>query len=301
MRAIAAFTPIPIAPNAELTDQGIRLIGTGPVPGKKIDIWSRADVQTVLPMLTARIATAVAGLLPRVTTDGMEAWDIVNDRLFRFVHGGDDTLIEEAAPYLATCRVLMNAGPTNDDERVLAVFVDRLLPFARGERIEALMPYRAPPLQDVYQDLNGGSMEQGFVKGLRLPWPGTLGADIAPFRSVGDALDFFGYGDLVVVGDRIEIPLGSQTRTTVEIRFDEDGSRDLKGLLSAARSAMGMPETAGESLGRKTESHGDCAVASGFDRFRVQSDQMRDGSPCWSFRRLYIPKAKIENYGFEFA
>ncbi|MBY3157348.1 hypothetical protein HFO56_34040 [Rhizobium laguerreae] len=300
MRAIAAFTPIPIAPNAELTDQGIRLIGTGPVPGKKIDIWNRADVQTVLPMLTARIATAVAGLLPRVT-DGMEAWDIVNDRLFRFVHGGDDTLIEEAAPYLATCRVLMNAGPTNDDERVLAVFVDRLLPFARGERIEALMPYRAPTLQDVYQDLNGGSREQDLVKGLRLPWPGTLGADIAPFRSVGDALDFFGYGDLVVVGDRIEIPLGSQTRTTVEIRFDEDGLRDLKGLLSAARSAMGMPETAGESLVRKTESHGHCAVASGFDRFRVRSDQIRDGSACWTFRRLYIPKAKIENYGFEFA
>jgi hypothetical protein len=301
VRAIAPFTPIPVSPNSELTNEGIRLIGTWRIPSKKVNIYNEADVKTVLPMLTARIATAVAVLLPAATAVGRDAWEIVNDCLVRFVHGGDTTLIETAAPYLQTCRLLMKDGPTNDDERILAVFVDRLLPFARGERISALMPYRAPTINDVYRDLYGGAEERDVVKAMKLPWPGTLGASLEPFGSVGEALDFFGYGDLVVAGDRIEIPFGTQTGSTVEIRFNEDGMRDLKGLLSTARTNLGISDTEGETLGGKTDSYGQCAATSGYDRFRVSSDKTQDGTAYWCFRRLHIPKADPINYGFEVA
>jgi hypothetical protein len=296
VRAIAAFTPIPISPNAELTNEGIRLIGKGLTPVKKVDIWNRADVQTVLPMLTPRIASAVAELLPEKTADGREAWDIVNACLFRFVHGGDQTLIEEATPYLRTCRILMNDGPTTDDERILAVFVDRLLPFARGERIAALTPYRAPTLSDVYQSLNGSDqVREDYVKAVKLPWPGTLGASLEPFASVSDALDTFGYGDMVVIGDRVDIPLDGQSGSTIEVRFNGDGMRNFEELLSTARSnsAAGDDDTHSNPF----------LVTSGYHRFRVSLGAMPDGTPHSSFRRLHIPKVHTDpiNYGFDLA
>ncbi|MCS4088495.1 hypothetical protein [Rhizobium sp. BK176] len=301
MRAIAAFTPIQISPNSELVNDGIRLIGDWRTPSKKVNIYNAADVTTVLPMLTARIVSAVATLLPATTADGRQAWDIVNDRLVRFVHGGDADLIEEAAPYLITCRLLMEDGPTNDDERVLAVFVDRLLPFTRGERISALMPYRAPTLSDVYRDLNGGDREQDVIKAIKLPWPGMFGAKLEPFGSVGEALDFVGHGDLVVVGDRFEVPFGLRLGTTVEVRFNEDGMRDLEGLISTARTNLGIAETDGESVG-KLDGHRDCAVAFGYHRYRVSLNRSQDGSDSWSFRRLFVPKVyNPVNYGFDVA
>lgn len=297
MRALAAFTPIPVSPNSELTNDGIRLIGTWRVPGKKVNIYNASDVRTVLPMLTARIATAVAALLPAATADGREAWDIVNDCLVRFVHGGDATLIETAAPYLQTCRLLINDGPTNDDERILAVFVDRLLPFARGERISALMSHRAPTLNDVYRDLYGDPQRrEDFVMAIKLPWPGTLGANLEPFGSVSEALDFFGCGDIVVIGDRIELPLGTKSGSTIEVRFNEDGMSDLEELISFARSNL-------EAVYADTHSS-PFLVTSGHHRFRVSSDTMLDGTTSFTFRRLHIPKVAYTgpiNYGFEVA
>jgi hypothetical protein len=179
--------------------------------------------------------------------------------------------------------------------------VDRLLPFARGERISALMPYRAPTLNDVYRGLNGGDDELDVVNPLKIPWPGTLGASLQPFGSVGEALDFFGHGDLVVVGDRIEVPFGSQQGATVEVRFNEDGMRDLKGLFSTARANLGMAETDGETLGGKIDGHGDCTVAFGYHRYRVSSYSTQDGTANWSFRRLFVPRVNPINYGFDVA
>lgn len=300
--------PVRVSPNAELTNEGLRLIGDIFKAGERIRVTSAADVRTILPSLQTRIVAAVASLLPERLEDGREAWGILNDCLFRFCRAENGAeVIEEAVPFLLACRLLMKDRPQDDDQRVLAVFVDRYLPFARGERISALLPRRAPTIHDVYRDLNGdgggGGPDADYVKAVSLPWPGTLGADLAPFDSVGDALDFFGHGDFLIEGDRIKIPVGRQGgKMEVEIRMSEDGLRDVRDLVSAARKSIGQPSGDGTTLAGEMEGSHVCAVALGYDRFRVQAERLVDGSAYWVFRRLYVPKAATKlNFGFDVA
>jgi len=297
--------PVRVSPNAELTNEGLRLIGDIFKPGERIRVTSADDVGTILPSLQTRIVAAVASLLPERLEDGREAWGIVNDCLFRFCRAENGAeVIEESVPFLLACRLLMKDRPQDDDQRILAVFVDRYLPFARGERISVLLPRRAPTIYDVYRDLNasGGDDDGDYVKAVSLPWPATLGANLAPFYSVGDALDFFDRGDLLIERNRIAIPVGRHGgRMDVEIKMSEEGFRDARDLVSAARKSVGLPPFYDTTLAGETDNSYLCAVASGYDRFRVHVDRLSDGSARWAFRRLYVPKATKLNFGFDVA
>lgn len=297
--------PVRVSPNAELTNEGVRLIGDIFKVGQRIRVTSAADVGSILPSLQSRIVTAVASLLPGRSEDGREAWGIVNDCLSRFCRAENGAeVIEEVVPFLLACRLLMKDRPQDDDRRVLAVFVDRYLPFALGERISSLLPRRTPTIHDVYRDLNGdgGGADADYVKAVSLPWPGTLGADLAPFDSVGEFLDFFGHGDLIIERERIAISVGRQGgRMEVEIRMSEDGLRDVRDLVSAARKSTGQPSGDSSTLAGEMEGSHVCAVASGHDRFTVQVDRLVDGAAYWVFRRLYVPKATKLNFGFDVA
>ncbi|MCV9964210.1 hypothetical protein OIU34_20200 [Pararhizobium sp. BT-229] len=300
--------PVPVSPNAELTNEGVRLIGDTLKPGQPFRVTSAEDVRNILPYLQTRIVAAVASMLPGPSDDGREAWSVVNDCLSRFCRSdnGED-VIEEAVPFLLACRLLMKDGPRDDEQKVLAVFVDRYLPFARGERISDLLPKRAPTIYDVYRDLNGGDVDTDYVKGVSLPWPGTLGADLAPFASVGDALDFFDRSDLIVERERVAISVGRQGgRLEVEIRMSEDGLRDAQELVAEARKSIGQPSgddsTPAGTIAGEIDGFYQCAVASGYDRFRVHVNPMPDRSAYWVFRRLYVPKAPPKlNFGFDVA
>lgn len=295
--------PVRVSPNTELTNEGLRMIGDLHLLGQRVLVRTADDARIILPALQTRIVAAVASMLPNPLADGREAWSVVNACLFRFCHvRSEENAIEEAAPFLLVCRTLMRDGPQDDDQRALAVFVDRYLPFARGERISSLLPRRTPTIYDVSRDLYGsGDDDPNFVKGIVLPWPGTLGADLAPFANVGEALEFFDRGDLIVERERVVVPVGRHGgRMEVEIHLSEEGLRDVRELVSAARKTIGKPSDDDSTLAGDVDGSYHCAVASGYCRFRVQVDRMPDGSAYWVFRRLYAPKGTpTMSFGFD--
>ncbi|MNL46865.1 hypothetical protein D3C87_1696140 [compost metagenome] len=87
----------------------------------------------------------------------------------------------------------------------------------------------------------------------------------------------------------------------VEIRMSEDGLRDVRELVSAARKSIGQPSGDGTTLAGEMDGSYVCAVASGYDRFRVQVDRLVGGAAYWVFRRLHVPKATKLNFGFDVA
>ena len=194
----------------------------------------------------------------------------------------------------------MRNCPRDDEQRALAVFVDRYLPFARGEYISDLLGRRGITIHDIDADLNG-AVRRDVVKNIDLAWPGALGADLNPFSSVGDALDFFDQGDLVVENDIISIPVGWQSRRMrVEVRLSETGLCEVRELISAAWTSIGQPTTDTTSLAGVTDGAYHCGVRSHRDHFRVHVHPVKDGSAHWVFRRLYVPKASHKmNFGFD--
>jgi hypothetical protein len=303
VRTLEAFIPVRVSPNTELTNEGIRLIGFVGKLGERVLVTSPEDVRAILPLMQTRIVAAVAEVLPEPVADSIEPWAIVNDCLFRFSRGESiSETIEKAVPFLFACRLLMRERPQNDDQRVLAVFVDRFLPFARGESLSSFLPRRTPTISDLYRDLNEdeGGADADYVKPTSLPWPGTLGANLAPFDSVGEALDFFGYGDFLIEGDRIKIPVGRHGgKMDVEISMSSVGLLDARELVSQARVSIGQSSADSVTLGGDIVGSHACAVTSGKDRFRVHVDRLPDGVAYWAFRRLYIPKATKLNFGFD--
>jgi hypothetical protein len=305
LRAIEPFMPVRVSPNAELTNEGIRITRDRSRPSQLVQARTVEDVRNILPVMQTQIVAAVASLLPNPTADGREAWSVVNACLFQFSHTErGESEIEEAVVLLLVCRTLMRDVPQDDDQRALAVFVDRYLPVARGERVSGLLPRRAPTINDVYRDLNGGDNDADYIKRITLPWAGSLGANLQPFNSVGDALDFFDSSDLIVERDRVAILVNRHGSPMVtEVQLSEDGLRDVRDLVAGARKSLSQPSSDDTTVAGNAEGPlGSyvCAEALGHRRFRVNLDRLADGSAYWTFRRFHLPEAFPHlNFGFD--